>query len=92
MNNPDQSQARENILARLRSNRMTVNQSPEPYLPVYNWSQQEKIQRLSESANNGGSSVYTGYINTLKKPLRSQSKPLQEQNKKSAAAKTQPAT
>ena len=48
MNNPDQSQARENILARLRSNRMTVNQSPEPYLPVYNWSQQEKIQRLSE--------------------------------------------
>jgi len=48
MNKVNQNQARENILTRLRSNRMAVSESPAPYLPAYGWSQQEKIQRLSE--------------------------------------------
>ncbi|MBC8210385.1 MAG: lactate utilization protein [Gammaproteobacteria bacterium] len=48
MNELNQKTARDNILARLRNNRMTQSASPAPYLPSYGWSQAEKIQRLSE--------------------------------------------
>lgn len=48
MSNPNQQPARDNILARLRANRTQQSQSPELYLPDYGWSQQQKVERLSE--------------------------------------------
>ena len=42
------SKARENILAHLRKQRSTVSESPAVYLPQHNWSQNEKIKRLTE--------------------------------------------
>lgn len=40
--------ARENILNQLRANRQHESDSPEVYLPQYDWSQQQKIDRLTE--------------------------------------------
>lgn len=40
--------ARENILKQLRANRQHQSDSPEVYLPRYDWSQQQKIDRLTE--------------------------------------------
>lgn len=42
------SNARENILQQLRNNRQHAGESPDIYLPQYNWSQQQKIDRLTE--------------------------------------------
>lgn len=40
--------ARENILNQLRANRQHESDSPEVYLPQYDWSRQQKIDRLTE--------------------------------------------
>jgi L-lactate dehydrogenase complex protein LldG len=42
------NESRNNILKRLRANREHSSESPEVYLPQYDWSKQEKIERLIE--------------------------------------------
>ena len=42
------SKSRENILNYLRKQRSSVSESPDVYLPVHNWSQQEKTSRFIE--------------------------------------------
>ncbi len=42
------SNARTSILASLRRGRQPLSAAPEPYLPSYGWSQQEKEQRLTQ--------------------------------------------
>jgi hypothetical protein len=41
------SNARDNILARLRANRRHESATPPVYLPDYGWSQEQMIERLS---------------------------------------------
>ena len=42
------NKARENILNQLRANRQHVSDSPDVYLPHYDWNRQQKIDHLTE--------------------------------------------
>ncbi len=57
------SNARETILARLRESRQPASTAPEPYLPSYGWSQQEKEKRLTK----GMTAVHTEVVNLKSK-------------------------